>query len=124
MITFYFVSLKVVNLRCHSNEKPLAGGLSRHPISSELAFARGEVNRSEQPNTLGMARTVLRNAGGKEKSVDELREEFPGVNGFSAANLWRMNNLSEAYGANEKLAQLVREIGWSHKSADRSQGFD
>jgi hypothetical protein len=46
--------------------------------------------------------------------VNELREEFPGVNGFSAANLWRMKNLFEAYGANEKLAQLVREIGWSH----------
>ncbi|HEY4046494.1 MAG TPA: DUF1016 N-terminal domain-containing protein [Acidobacteriaceae bacterium] len=44
----------------------------------------------------------------------DLRTEFPGVNGFSAANLWRMNNFYEVYGANEKLAQLVREIGWSH----------
>ena len=45
---------------------------------------------------------------------NDLREEFPRLNGFSAANLWRMKNFYEAYGTNEKLAQLVREIGWSH----------
>jgi hypothetical protein len=28
-----------------------------------LAFSAGDINRSEQPNTLEMARTVLRNAG-------------------------------------------------------------
>ena len=44
----------------------------------------------------------------------DLREEFPGANGFSAANLWRMKVFYEAYGEAEKLAQLVREIGWSH----------
>jgi predicted nuclease of restriction endonuclease-like (RecB) superfamily len=41
-------------------------------------------------------------------------KEFPGTNGFSAANLWRMNNFHEVYGPDAKLAQLVREIGWSH----------
>lgn len=44
----------------------------------------------------------------------DLREEFPGANGFSAANLWRMKTFYEAYRGSEKLAQLVREIGWSH----------
>lgn len=28
-----------------------------------------------------------------------------------------MKNFYEAYGKNEKLAQLVREIGWSHNIA-------
>ena len=46
--------------------------------------------------------------------AEDLRKEFPGVNGFSAANLWRMKNFYEAYGEDAKLAQLVREIGWSH----------
>jgi predicted nuclease of restriction endonuclease-like (RecB) superfamily len=46
--------------------------------------------------------------------ADDHRQEFPGVNGFSAANLWRMKNFYETYGADEKLAQLAREIGWSH----------
>ncbi len=45
--------------------------------------------------------------------ADDLRKEFPATNGFSAANLWRMKNLYEVYGADVKLAQLVREIGTS-----------
>jgi predicted nuclease of restriction endonuclease-like (RecB) superfamily len=49
--------------------------------------------------------------------ADDLRKEFPGANGFSAANLWRMKSFYEAYGRDEKLAQLVREIGWSHNIA-------
>lgn len=48
---------------------------------------------------------------------DDLRTEFPGANGFSAANLWRMRNFYEIYGKDEKLAPLVREIGWSHNIA-------
>jgi predicted nuclease of restriction endonuclease-like (RecB) superfamily len=49
--------------------------------------------------------------------ADDLRKEFPGANGFSAANLWRMKSFYETYGRDEKLAQLVREIGWSHNIA-------
>ena len=43
------------------------------PVS---AFTAGDINRSEQPNTLEMARTVLRNASGAERSADELRTEI------------------------------------------------
>jgi hypothetical protein len=32
------------------------------------------LNLKEQPNTLEMTRTILKNAGGEEKSVDELRQ--------------------------------------------------
>lgn len=42
---------------------------------------------------------------------------FPGVGGFSASNLWRMKAFFEAYNGLEKLAPLVREIGWSHNLA-------
>lgn len=44
----------------------------------------------------------------------DLQEEFPGIGGFSASNLWRMKSFFEAYAGSEKLAQLVREIGWGH----------
>jgi len=44
----------------------------------------------------------------------DLQSEFPGAAGFSAANLWRMKLFHETYGADEKLAPLVREIAWSH----------
>jgi predicted nuclease of restriction endonuclease-like (RecB) superfamily len=44
----------------------------------------------------------------------DLRNEFPGIGGLSASNLWRMKLFYEAYAGNEKLAPLVREIGWTH----------
>lgn len=44
----------------------------------------------------------------------DLKTEFPGISGFSAANLWRMKLFYETYVNNEKLAPLVREIGWTH----------
>jgi len=43
----------------------------------------------------------------------DLRKEFPGVGGFSASNLWRMKVFQKAYAGSEKLAPLVREIGWT-----------
>lgn len=44
----------------------------------------------------------------------DLRNEFPGIRGFSASNLWRMRGFYTTYAHSEKLAPLVREIGWSH----------
>ncbi|MCC5645955.1 PDDEXK nuclease domain-containing protein [Nostoc sp. CHAB 5824] len=49
-----------------------------------------------------------------EQLAKDLQTEFPGISGFSAANLWRMRLFYESYVNNEKLAPLVREIGWSH----------
>jgi predicted nuclease of restriction endonuclease-like (RecB) superfamily len=46
--------------------------------------------------------------------AQDLKREFPGVTGFSASNLWRMKLFYETYEGSEKLAPLVREIGWSH----------
>jgi len=48
-----------------------------------------------------------------EVLAKELQKEFPGVQGFSAANLWRMRNFYLSYSKNEKLAPLVREISWT-----------
>ena len=47
----------------------------------------------------------------------DLQREFPGIKGFSAANLWRMKSFYETYVDNEKLAPMVREIGWTHNLA-------
>jgi len=63
------------------------------------------VARQEQA---GWGRAVV------ERLAADLRESFPGVGGFSASNLWRMKAFYETYRGLEKLAPLVREIGWSH----------
>lgn len=44
----------------------------------------------------------------------DLQAEFPGIQGFSTANLWRMKLFYETYTDNNKLAPMVREIGWTH----------
>jgi len=49
-----------------------------------------------------------------EKLAADVRGEFPGVAGFSAANMWRMKLFYENYSSSQKLAPLVREIGWTH----------
>ena len=49
-----------------------------------------------------------------EKLAGDLQKDFPGVQGFSSSNLWRMKLFYETYRANKKLAPMVREIGWTH----------
>lgn len=44
----------------------------------------------------------------------DLQADFPGISGFSSFNLWRMRKFYEYYAKNQKLAQLVQEIGWGH----------
>ena len=49
----------------------------------------------------------------KRLSAD-LRQEFPGVAGFSVQNLWYMRQFYKEYSVHEKLQPLVGEIGWAH----------
>lgn len=49
-----------------------------------------------------------------QQLAGDLQQEFPGVGGFSASNLWRMKAFYDAYQGVEKLAPVVREIAWSH----------
>jgi len=48
-----------------------------------------------------------------ETLAKDLQKEYPGIKGFSAANLWRMRNFCVYYSNNPKLAPLVREISWA-----------
>jgi len=49
-----------------------------------------------------------------EQLANDLQLSYPGVRGFSASSLWRMRQFYLTYHENQKLAPLVREIGWSH----------
>lgn len=49
-----------------------------------------------------------------EALAHELQMEFPGTDGFSSRNIWKMRSLVLAYRNSKKLPQLVAEIGWSH----------
>lgn len=49
-----------------------------------------------------------------ERLSADLRQEFPGVGGFSVQNLWYMRQFYEEYQGNKKLQPLVGEIAWAH----------
>jgi predicted nuclease of restriction endonuclease-like (RecB) superfamily len=98
----------------------LLGALKERIRSAQLDALRS-VNREQISLYTDIGRMIVERQQGDswgkgivDNLADDLRKEFPGANGFSAANLWRMKNFYEAYGGDEQLAQLVREIGWSH----------
>jgi len=57
--------------------------------------------------SLGWGRSVV------ETLARDLQAEFPGPNGLSAKNLWRMRQFYVLYRDRPKLAPLVREISWA-----------
>lgn len=110
-------------------ELPAAGyagllGEVRERIRSAQYEALRAVNRELIGLYWDIGRLIVERQAGESwgKSVVEtlardLRTDFPGLRGFSASNLWRMKLFYENYAASEKLAPLVREIGWSHNLA-------
>ncbi|MFC5407676.1 DUF1016 N-terminal domain-containing protein [Larkinella bovis] len=47
-----------------------------------------------------------------EQLSQDLQAAFPGISGFSVANLWRMRNFFLTYRELSNLAPLAREIAW------------
>jgi predicted nuclease of restriction endonuclease-like (RecB) superfamily len=82
-------------------------------VNTELVGLYWDIGRMivERQDVAGWGKAVV------EQLAADLRSEFPDVGGFSASNLWRMKAFFEAYTGLEKLAPLVREIGWSHNLA-------
>lgn len=49
-----------------------------------------------------------------EQLAADLQGEYPGMNGFSARNIWRMRDFYLTYSQNTILPPLVAEISWTH----------
>jgi predicted nuclease of restriction endonuclease-like (RecB) superfamily len=49
-----------------------------------------------------------------EQLAKDLQAEFPGISGFSARNIWRMQDFYLTYHSKEILPPMVAEIGWTH----------
>jgi predicted nuclease of restriction endonuclease-like (RecB) superfamily len=70
---------------------------------------------------------VERQAGGTwgkaivQQLAGDLQNEFPGVSGFSAQNLWYMRQFYSEYREHENLQPLVGEIAWTHNLAIMSK---
>jgi predicted nuclease of restriction endonuclease-like (RecB) superfamily len=48
-----------------------------------------------------------------ERLAEDLRAEFPGIQGFSSQNLWYMRQFYLSYRGHSKLQPLVGEISWT-----------
>lgn len=79
-------------------------------VNKELIQLYWDIGRKivERQSALSWGKSVV-----ETLSLD-LQKEFPGIRGFSAANLWRIRNFYAEYSNNIKLAPMVREIGWAH----------
>lgn len=79
-------------------------------VNKELIGLYWDIGRMivERQEKEGWGKAIVENL-----SLD-MQKEFPGMLGFSASGLWRMRNFYQIYYQNEKLAPLVREIGWTH----------
>jgi predicted nuclease of restriction endonuclease-like (RecB) superfamily len=79
-------------------------------VNKELISLYWDIGRSivEQQNKSGWGKAIV------ETMAKDLQNEFPGIQGFSAQNFWRMKQFFQAYSGNAKLSPLVREIGWTH----------
>ncbi len=97
----------------------LLGEIKERIRSAQLAALRS-VNRELIELYWDIGQLIVQKQQGEtwgrrvvETLAADLRKDFPGVTGFSAANLWRIKNFYEAYCGDEKLAPLVREISWT-----------
>jgi len=79
-------------------------------VNTELLALYTDIGKSiiEKQNLYGWGKSIVENLS------KDLQKEFPGVNGFSTRNLWRMRGFYLEYKDNTKLPPLVAEIGWSH----------
>ncbi len=79
-------------------------------VNKELIRLYWEIGKSiaEKQSKYNWGKNIVQNLS------QDLQKEFPGIQGFSDRNLWRMRNFYLKYSENEKLPPLVAEIGWSH----------
>jgi predicted nuclease of restriction endonuclease-like (RecB) superfamily len=82
-------------------------------VNHELIALYWDIGRLivDRQQTAGWGKSVV------EQLAQDIQAEFPGISGFSTANLWRMRAFYLAYAENRNLAPLVREIGWTHNLA-------
>ncbi|MEW6739229.1 MAG: PDDEXK nuclease domain-containing protein [Nitrospirota bacterium] len=100
----YKTFLKEIKERIYKAQYDALKAVNKELINLYWDIGRSIVAKQEK---LGWGKAIV------ETLAKDLQKEFPGIQGFSSANLWRMRNFYLTYRLNEKLAPLVREISWT-----------
>ena len=89
-------------------------------VNNELVGLYWDIGRmiAERQEQAGWGKSVV------ERLSADLRQEFPGISGFSVQNLWYMRQLFLEYNGHERLQPLVGEIAWAHNIAIMSKCKD
>ncbi len=105
--TDYRVFFEEIKEAIHRSQYEALKQVNKELINLYWEIGKMIVQRQEE---FGWGKSIV-----ETLSVD-LRNEYPGVKGYSTVNLWRMRKFYTEYEGNEKLSPLVREIGWSHNT--------
>lgn len=78
-------------------------------VNKEMIKLYWDIGRliTEKQQMLGWGKSVV------ETLSKDLQKEFPGMQGFSARNIWYMYQFYGEYRGSEVLQPLVAEISWS-----------
>ena len=100
----YSTFLLELKERIHKAQYAALKAVNKELIALYWDIGKSIVSRQDQ---LGWGKAVV------ETVARDLQNEFPGMQGFSARNLWNMRNLYLAYRDNQKLQPLAAEISWT-----------
>lgn len=103
--TDYDAFLQVVKEQVYTSQHKALKQVNKQLIKLYWSIGKSIVEKQE---LFGWGKSVVTTLS------EDLQKEFVGVKGFSSQNLWRMRKFYEQYKEKEKLAPMVREIGWSH----------
>ena len=97
--------VKIIKQKINRAKSKVVLSVNRQLIDLYFEIGKEIVEKQE---LLGWGRSVV------EKMSNDLQDEFGKRSGYSSANLWRMRNFYLSYSKAPNLAQLVRDLPWSH----------
>ena len=97
--------VKDIKARIHKAQYEALKVVNKELIQLYWDIGKMIVKKQEE---LGWGKAVIENL------AKDLQNEYPGLQGFSHRNLWRMRIFYTEYKAHTILPPLVAEIGWSH----------
>ena len=104
-LTSYPALLKEIKERIRSAQYDALKAVNKELISLYWDIGRIIVER-QKGESWGKSVVI-------QLSID-IQNEFPGISGFSARNIWRMRFFYLTYKGNQKLSPMVAELGWTH----------
>jgi predicted nuclease of restriction endonuclease-like (RecB) superfamily len=101
----YKQTLEEIKRRVRSAQYEALKAVNKEQIALYWDIGRIIVSRQKSK---GWGKSIV------EQLSADLRQEFPGITGFSTRNIWYMRKFYLLYRGNPKLQPLVAEIAWTH----------